>query len=257
MSEKPQNDATVQMSPEEVARLHKQLAAQNAAAGGAPAPTPAAPATVGAPRPAAPVSAAPSNSSAGAVAGGLGALVSLGAAVLLFLPKLQGSGNDTFLPGLIATTVGYLLLAVGLFGTAKRTSGFGIVAGLIATAGALAFAVIFLGVAGVIGAADLRDFVDYTGAFGPPAIWFFTAIWGFAGLRNVSAGLGIGVGILGMLGAAGQAAAYAMLIAGELARGTQDDTFMALDMLGSGGQALTMLLLVIAFFGPVASAMRR
>lgn len=277
MSEKqPSSDATVQMTPEEVARLHRQLA------GAGTLPPEEAPATIDeapedlpttraqhSPPPAAPparalpvgarevtgAGAAP-HVSGPIVVGGVGALVALAGLVMMFLPSLQGFGNDTLAPGLLAVAVGHLVLAIGLFAAAPRTSGIAILVGMFAVLMAAAFSVGFLSAARVLKVdADLGRALGAGLLTLPGLTWLLLSLWAFIGLRRVSGVLGVATGMLSMIGGLGGLAGGVMLVAGAFGmRGTQDDGFMALQMAHYGGVALGMVMVAVASFGPLARA---
>lgn len=276
MSDKqPSSDATVQMTPEEVARLHRQLAGQGTLAPEAgdvaeaadPGDLPTTRARVGA----APVSASPPAAPVGAsppaprtaphvsgpvVMGGVGALVALAGLVMLFLPNLQGFGNDTLEPGLLGVAVGHLALAIGLFAAASRTSGVAVLVGMFGVLMAAVFTIGFLSAARVLKVdADLGRALGAGLLTLPGLTWFLLSLWAFIGLRRVSAGLGIVTGMLSMLGGLAGLAGGVMLVAGAFdGRGTQDDGFIALQMAHYGGVALAMVMVAIASFGPLARA---
>jgi len=232
------SDATVQMSPEDVARMHQQFADQNP---GGRSPRPGATA----------------GSQTASIIGGIGAIILLAAMVFGFLPKLQGFGDDFVMPLFIAATAGYIALAVGLFGTASRTSNIGVLAGVFALLLGLVYSTVLLAEAHVLSFGDVDVIVMYGTFFGPALAWTFIAVWAFAGVRPLSPGLGTTAGICAMIGGLAHGAAYGLLMTGTFDRGDQEDTFMMLDMAALGGMAIAAILLAVAFFGPIARASRR
>lgn len=279
-------NSTVQMSPEELARLHAELEGRQREAEPdlheleeleepAPAPKPALkavakPAPAAAPKaeqkavaPAPPKKANPDRYLAPAAATGSGGLLIVGGigAILAGLkpgleviPMFQGMGDmiAMLFVGAGLGAVGHLMLGLGMFGAVSRTGGIAALVGtlhMVAVLGLLFFLLAALEVIPVEG--ELAKLVLIAPAALPGTAWLLSGIWAFSAIGALGP-MGIVHGIFAVLGGGAQVGLVVAMLAGAF--GPQDDVAIALTFTGIGGVLLGAIFLSVPMFGRLRRA---
>lgn len=274
-------NSTVQMSPDELARLHAELEGrQREAEPGpdeeypedleepAPQPRAAAPkaaAPKAAPKavpPAAPKKANPERYLAPAAASGGGLLIVGGIGAILaglkpgfeVIPMFQGMGDmlAMLFVGAGLGAVGHLMLGLGMFGAVSRTGGIAALVGtlhMVAMLGLLFFLLVALEVLPVEG--ELAKLVLIAPAALPGTAWLLSGIWAFSAAGALGP-MGIVHGIFAVLGGGAQVGLVVAMLAGAF--GPQDDVAIALIFTGIGGVLLGAIFLSIPMFGRLRRA---
>lgn len=273
-------NSTVQMSPEELARLHAELEGRQREAEPdqyeveeleepAPAPKPA-PKAVAKPAPAPkavapapPKKANPERYLAPAAAvggggllivGGIGAILAGLKPGLEVIPMFQGMGDmiAMLFVGAGLGAVGHFLLGLGMFGAVSRTGGIAALVGtlhMVAVLGLLFFLLAALEVIPVEG--ELAKLVLIAPAALPGTAWLLSGIWAFSAAGALGP-MGIVHGIFAVLGGGAQVGLVVAMLAGAF--GPQDDVAIALTFTGIGGVLLGAIFLSIPMFGRLRRA---
>lgn len=279
-------NSTVQMSAEELARLHAELEGRQREAEPdlheleefeepAPAPKPAPkavakPAPATAPKaeqkavaPAPPKKANPERYLAPAAAtggggllivGGIGAILAGLKPGLEVIPMFQGMGDmiAMLFVGAGLGAVGHLMLGLGMFGAVSRTGGIAALVGtlhMVAVLGLLFFLLAALEVLLVEG--ELAKLVLIAPAALPGTAWLLSGIWAFSAVGALGP-MGIVHGILAVLGGGAQVGLVVAMLAGAF--GPQDDVAIALTFTGIGGVLLGAIFLSVPMFGRLRRA---
>lgn len=279
-------NSTVQMSAEELARLHAELEGRQREAEPdlheleefeepAPAPKPAPkavakPAPAAAPKaeqkavaPAPPKKANPERYLAPAAAtggggllivGGIGAILAGLKPGLEVIPMFQGMGDmiAMLFVGAGLGAVGHLMLGLGMFGAVSRTGGIAALVGtlhMVAVLGLLFFLLAALEVLPVEG--ELAKLVLIAPAALPGTAWLLSGIWAFSAVGALGP-MGIVHGILAVLGGGAQVGLVVAMLAGAF--GPQDDVAIALTFTGIGGVLLGAIFLSVPMFGRLRRA---
>lgn len=270
--------ATTQMDPEDIAELHRRLAAGSAGPSEAetvmleeervaaevkrraaakaqavpaarPTARPAAPARPGE----APRAAAGGSGSVAFVFAGIGALFVMLAVVARLEPiqaELAGLAWARYVLAGLAI-VGYGMLAPGLTLAVRRSNAIAGIAALFCYLAVIG-SILVISIAGEV-EPDVAGVIALSALGAATLVWVFIGLWGLSSTGTIG-GLAGGLGILALLGGLGSAAA---LIAPFINGFNDPDTRELLGYVGLGAQAavgVAALFTAIAFFGPVRSA---
>lgn len=282
-------NSTVQMSPEELARLHAELEGRQREAepgpdeeyqedGGEleaeevapppkanprPAPKPAAPVVQKAPAPAPVKKANPERYLAPAAAAGGGGLLIVGGigAILAGLkpgleviPMFQGVGDmmAMLFVGAGLGAVGHLMLGLGMFGAISRTGGIAALVGTLHMMAVLGLAFFLLAELEVIPVEGELEKLTQVGLWAlPGTAWLLSGIWAFSAVGALGP-MGIVHGIFAVLGGGAQVGLVVAMLAEAF--GLQDDVAIALIFTGVGGVLLGAIFLSVPMFGRLRRA---
>lgn len=270
------SERTVQMSAEELARLHAQLEGKYGGREAADetsevpaaepdepiAPLRQKPAPAPAPRRSTPAPAPAAGRAPGGgllIVGGIGAILAglgPGAIIPTFM---QGMGREpTFIIlGVSLMIVGHLLAGLGMFGAISRTGSVSALVGTLhmLSMGALTF--FLLGLLRVIEFdGDLVKVAIMLAVAVPGTTWLLSAIWGFAAAGSLGTAMAVLHGIFGILGGG----AFIGLAIGAMTqafRRVDDDLAIALIFGGAGSILLAGIFLAVGMFGRLRSAPAR
>ena len=280
------SNATVQMSPEDLARLHAELEGRQRAARDEALPhaeTVEKPSVQAAERPAARAEAAkrpePKAEAAkkpepkvapprranpdryaeagGAgllVVGGIGALLAGIAPALALVPTFQGMGDLLVLIWVAAGVgaAGHLLLGLGMFGAVSRTGGIAALVGtlhVVAMIGLTFFLLVTLDLIPLDG--DLVKLAIVAPAALPGTAWLLSGIWALSATKALGA-MGVLHGLFALIGGAAQVGHVVGSLAGAF--NAQDDVAIALSFGGVGCILLAAIFLSIPMFGRLRKA---
>lgn len=277
------SNATMQMSPEELARLHAELegrqrsaleeevspqaetvekpvvrAAEKPAARAAEKPATKKPEPKAAPaRRANPDRYMPSGSAGGAgllVVGGIGALLAGLSPGLALLPTIQGMGDLLWLIWVAAGlgALGHLMLGLGMFGAVSRTGGIAALVGtlhIVAMLGLTFFLLVKLDLIPL--GSDLARLADVAPSALPGTAWLLSGIWALSATKPLVA-MGILHGFLALIGGAAQVAQVVGGMAGAFT--AQDDVSAALLFGSAGSILLAAIFLSVPLFGRLKRA---
>lgn len=252
-------NSTVQMSPDELARLHAELEGKQARAAAAPAKPvkAAAPKADNPPRKANPeryLAPAQTGGTGLLIVGGIGAILAGLGPALGVIPMFQGMGDmlAMLFVGAGLSAVGHLMLGLGMFGAISRTGGIAALVGtlhIVAVLGLVFFLLAALGVIQVDG--DLAKLVIVAPAALPGTAWLLSGIWALSATRALGV-MGILHGIFAMLGGGALVANVVGGLAGAF--GGDDDLAIALTLGGIGAVLLGAIFLSIPMFGRLRKA---
>ncbi|MCB9733588.1 MAG: hypothetical protein H6745_13390 [Deltaproteobacteria bacterium] len=258
--------ATTQMDPEDIAELHRRLAAgpsaaseaetvmldeervadevKRRAASRAPAP---------APRPAA----APSGRGGGAfVVAGIGALLILVGAVAELPPIARELGREEWFHYVAAALLilGFGMLAPGMTLAVRRTNGLAGAAAVFCYLVVIG-AILNLSLAGEV-EPDLQMILAISLAGATALAWIFIGLWGLTSTGTVG-GLAGGLGILALLGGLATATAIVVPLVVRFNSHSDLEVFGYVLLGGQAAIGVAALFTSIAFFGPVRNAPAR
>lgn len=283
------SNATVQMSPEELARLHAELAGRQRAALEEASPyaeTAEKPTVRAADKPAARAEAAkkpepkaevakkpepkaatprraspdrqpqagPAGGAGLLVVGGIGALLAGIAPALALVPAFQGMDDllDLIWVGAAIGAVGHLLLGLGMFGAISRTGGIAALVGTLHVVAMIGLTFVVLAVLGLIPLDELITKLTRVAQSAlPGTAWLLSGIWALSATRTLGT-MGVLHGIFALIGGGAQVGYVVGDLAGSLA--TQDDVAIALLLGAAGGIFLAAFFLSIPMFGRLKRA---
>ncbi len=272
------DNSTIQMSPDELKRLHAELDGKRAEAaeelgeldfGEAEADedvvaqrAPAKVVKVAKPEkavaPAKPKKADPARYTAPAgdaggggllILGGIGALLAGLAPAIGVIPMFQGMGDlvELILVAAGVGVLGHLFLGLGMFGAISRTGGVAALVGtlhIVAMLGLTFFLLAALQVIPIEG--ELVKLVLVAPVALPGTAWLLSGIWAFSATRGLGA-MGVLHGIFGVLGGGAMITQVVGGLAGAF--GPQEDLAIALSLGGIGSVLLGGIFLSIGMFG--------
>jgi len=266
------DNSTIQMSPDELKRLHAELDGKRAEAAEeladleyAEAEAEEAPVVQKAPAkvakavvPAKPKKADPARYTAPAgdaggggllVVGGIGALLAGLAPAIGVIPMFQGMTGlvELILVAAGVGVLGHLFLGLGMFGAISRTGGVAALVGtlhLVAMLGLTFFLLAALQIIPIEG--ELVKLVLVAPVALPGTAWLLSGIWAFSATGGLGA-MGVLHGIFGVLGGGAMITQVVGGLAGAF--GPQEDLAIALSLGGIGSVLLGGIFLAIGMFG--------
>lgn len=260
-------NSTVQMSSEELARLHAELEGKALAAASAQEPRPAkaeAPSPSGQPRAAKPAEAPrkadparyhePQGGGGLLIVGGIGALLAGIAPAIGVVPMFQGMGDmlDLIFVAAGVAAVGHLLTGLGTFGATSRTGGVAALVGTLHVVAMLGLTFFLLAAFQIIPLeGDLLKLAMVAPTALPGTAWLLSGIWALSATSAMGV-MGVLHGIFALLGGG---AAIGMVVGGLAgAFSPQEDIAIALTLGGIGATLLAATFLAVAFFGRLRRA---